>query len=286
MLPQSEKQFVGNLPFSSVISFNHLHQSGIVFGIHWMDVDNQMTDLDLKVFSNTRSVSWNSSYKYGSDILYSGDLTMAPKPNGASEFIYISKNVIDENFTVKVNKYNSPKADIPFEFIIAYSDGNNIEDYIVDPKDIIIKIPCIIPKGQSEYVLGIYAPNIKMNKFIITDLSTNDLPVSKNNALDTILRQYLLNYEEATKDFTLNSLLEDSKAKISSTPEIEVAKEHWLIIGEDGGTKVEEASNLTELEPSRIIEKGLYKKVKVPVDIDLSIESLTKVTLLDLFTVN
>lgn len=297
-VPQSEKQFVGNTPFNSVIE---LPKTGLIVGIHWTNLENkkyqgeERVDLDLKLFSNKYSVSWSTNYRSeNAKILYSGDKTDAPISNGgSSEFIFVDPSIEDSVMTFRVNNFTNMVGPIPFEIIIAKADKidyrNSLlsrQDYIVNPNNIIAKIPGIIEKGQSEHNIGVL--NMTENetpKLILTNLSTSDLPVSKNNILDDYFREYLVNYTK--NQVYLRDLLEKAGVEISDKPVKTVkTKIAWSKIKLENGTTVtvlnKDLDNYDE--NFTVIETNyLYNLEEVPVDIDLSLESLNKTTLIDIF---
>jgi hypothetical protein len=73
----------------------------MIFGVHWTDVSNQNSqsrlnhcriDLDLSLVAENEKFGWDAMYRSGDgDIMFSGDMTSAPAPNGATELFYIKK---------------------------------------------------------------------------------------------------------------------------------------------------------------------------------------------------
>lgn len=287
-LPQSEKQFIGNIPFNSSVDFDK--NKGILVGIHWLNLEDNRcecrVDLDLKLVSNKYQIGWNTLYRdENRDLLFTGDVTDAKiDQGGACEYIYVDGNLENTIMTFKVNNYTIDVGDIPFEIIIAYAPSKDKvaqegRNYIVDPKDIICKVPAKVEKGQAEHSIGILSINDYKNTFIFTDLSTGNLPVSKNNKLDEMLRTYLIDYKH--QQYDLENILKESGAIISDEPYTENFVEYVLI--QDG--KETNMIKRNELEDASgiILEEGIFKKEKVPVNIDLSIEALNKTTIIDIF---
>ena len=192
MLPESEKQFVGNIPFSSSID---IKRDNLLVGIHWFNIQEERVDLDLKIIANEYNIGWDCEYKVGDELVFTGDMTDAPYPLGASEYIYIDKKVKNGTFSLKVNNYTNDIDNIEYDIIIARKTKDELkENYIVNPNDIIIKIPKnVITIGQSEHSLGnIIIENNKI-KLIFSDLSTSNRRTSSNSEIEEILRKYLVN---------------------------------------------------------------------------------------------
>ena len=189
-LPQSEKQFVCNIPFSSSIE---LEKDNLLVGIHWYNVKKSRVDLDLKIISDEYQIGWDCSFKEGDKLVFSGDVTDAPYPNGASEYIYIDKSIGNTIFSLKVNNYTMNLDDIEYDIIIAKSSkGKLTKNYVVDPNDIIIKIPKnAIEKTKFEHSLGNIVISDNKIKIIFTDLKTSNRRSASNNEFEKALRNYL-----------------------------------------------------------------------------------------------
>ena len=189
-LPTSEKQFVGNIPFSSQLK---VAKDNILIGIQWFNTKGKRVDLDLKVISNEYTIGWNADYKSGDKLIFTGDVTDAPLPKGAAEYIYIDKSIGDTIFSLKINNFTNNLSDVEYNLIIARAKKENLsKNYIVNPNDIIVKIPKnIIEKDKSEHSLGCVIVDYDKIEFIFTDLTTSNARISGNNNLEEILRNYL-----------------------------------------------------------------------------------------------
>ena len=115
-VPSSQKQFIGNYPEGSYIETPL--DSDMVYGIHWKNLkiaDELMknkyylseddensnkeirVDLDLKQISQNQIFGWDARYKTNDGkIIFSGDMTDAQLPNGATELFYISKDLRED----------------------------------------------------------------------------------------------------------------------------------------------------------------------------------------------
>lgn len=216
--PTSEKQFVGNFPSGSSIDIP-LNED-LIIGIHWCNIPEGRVDLDLHMQSLNRSFGWNTSYRDQSRRVYfSGDLTDAPLPNGATELFFIGKE-IDETFMLSVNNYNSAR-EIPFEVVIAkanlnktYTDINNSSNrygfdwngirkssFMVDPNDIITTIPFKMDSNEKMKRIGFVTRTGDSVKIVFDDFNTASVPVSSNrNEIFSNTIKYLEGYRESSAD--------------------------------------------------------------------------------------
>lgn len=131
-IPSSEKQFNGNIPLGSCIEIPRLDD--LVYGIHWENLYNEdsnsfeRVDLDLKQMNKSALFGWDASYKSDdNNILFSGDVTDAPLPNGASELFYVESNYGYGAFLVTLNIFTDNSNDIDFDFVIAKSCANSLQ---------------------------------------------------------------------------------------------------------------------------------------------------------------
>lgn len=156
MVPTSEKQFVGNVPEGSFVSTPV--NKDMVFGIHWVNLPAGRVDLDFHL-TGTNAYGWDADWRSASgEVLFSGDVTDAPAPNGATELFLIAPSAVTGTNKAEVYFYNSyrfpsEKPVCPFELIIA-SDEGAVERvkkecldrrgprhaYAVDPNKIIAKV--------------------------------------------------------------------------------------------------------------------------------------------------
>lgn len=102
--PTSEKQFVGNIPYGSYIELPE--KTDLCIAVRWENVGTCRVDLDLHMYSATRSFGWDANYRSESrDVLYSGDVTDAW--NGAVE-AYRYQPSTKEKFIVSISEYYGP----------------------------------------------------------------------------------------------------------------------------------------------------------------------------------
>jgi len=100
-VPATQKAFLGTFPDGTTFSLG----SGLIFGVHWTDVGRTRIDLDLSLVSSRGKIGWDGEYRSEErDILFSGDMTAAPPPDGASELFYVQG--VKTPQLVNLNYYN------------------------------------------------------------------------------------------------------------------------------------------------------------------------------------
>jgi len=179
-LPTSMTQFIGNVPVFS--TFHYKTDEYKLIGVHWFNTENRV-DLDLHTITlsddnQIDKVGWNS--RWGSedgDIIFSGDMTDAPRPHGAAEYVLIDNrfNAIllftITDYTTVV--YNNPE----YQFNLIFGKRKNKEkielhEYLTNKNaeiqldDIEAMIP-INFKNEFHQILGFYFDN----KFIFCNWS-------------------------------------------------------------------------------------------------------------------
>ena len=206
-LPATEKQFTGNFPSGTFISI----PKDMIFGIHWKDVNIRSIDLDLSLISpETGKLGWDGDYRIGRDILFSGDLTEAPEPKGASELFYIKKQT-ENAFIVLANYYNfDPDIEVPFKIIVAKEQVSRLgKNYMIDPNNIISVVDSTINKKQK--VLGLIVVTENDCKFYFSETYLGRSITSSENEFVENSRKYLFDFYENT--IGLKEILEGSGAK-------------------------------------------------------------------------
>lgn len=276
--PTSEKQFNGNIPEGSYLEIPR--GEDLVYGVHWTNILNgvnqessyygempsrgseERVDLDLKQMNKSEIFGWDASYRSKSgNILFSGDVTDAPNPNGATELFYVDKNYGYGAFLITLNMFTGNSQDVPFEFVIAKGDGTDIrKNYVINPNNILEKIDMIIKKSERQMVVGFISIGETI-KFYFNDFSAGaSVRTSRQDDITLGAFDYLQAYSKV--QLKLNDLLKDSGAKIINEP---TYKKLIVTIDEEGNEVSQE-------------EK------EVSADIDLSTSAITKETLIDLLS--
>lgn len=190
VVPTSEKNFIGHIPFNSYVDLDN-SENNYVIGINWKGKDGAQ-DLDLSYLLMEGKIGWNSDY-VKDDIIYSGDMTSA-NPE-ASELFYFPSDVKDG--IVSVNNYNG-KPESLYHFFIA-KDHTDYNDKCVNPKNIIFETPLYTGNKQEQKSIGIFIDS----RFYFVNRNTGYGRVSTVN--ETI-KMMIQNQSYACK---LNTLLED-----------------------------------------------------------------------------
>lgn len=156
-LPATEKQFVGNLPSGTFATV----EKDMIVGVHWFNTKRERVDLDLSLMDATGKYGWDGFYRNsGRDILFSGDITTAPRPYGATELFYM-KNGQSEPKNVFVNYFNfDPNEIVECKFFLASEKMDSTrmgKSYMIDPSKIVAYANLSIAEHQT--VLGLVVNN-------------------------------------------------------------------------------------------------------------------------------
>jgi hypothetical protein len=251
-VPTSEKMFFGNVPFGTKID---LGKKNSVLAIHWI---GDHIDLDLHCTSENYHIGWNSSYHFSDDVIFSGDLVTAPKPNGATEAVYIDNAVENEIFAFNVNVFSGGKEQ-EFSFILDTmekpSDNTNFRKYIIDNRSMLTHTN--VKTKDLDNIIGLLNVEDGERSFYFMNFSTGSsrIPMKESNRV-------ILN--NVKWQVCLNDVLKDAGAK--------VVDEH--IYDELDGTEDTETEDTDK------------SKEIVKIDVNLSLEMMDKTTLLSLFSKN
>lgn len=250
-LPATEKQFTGNVPANSYVSVG---DKNLVVGVHWYNKsnvdkrsgDNNRVDIDLSLLDAFGKYGWDRHYRSDSgDVLFSGDVTDAPRPRGASEFFYMSglvstpKLINANHFT---HSYFRDGTGIECQLIVAQerpSSKRFERNYMVDQNNILFSQTVLLTEAQN--TIGMLMSYNGENRVYFSAFSAGNSITSRNN------------------DYTMKSL--DFFVNTSGNP-IELKTVLQLA-----------GANIVTERP----EEGEY--------IDLSPEMLDKNTIIDLLTV-
>ena len=202
-MPATEKQFTGDLPSGTCITVDR----NMVFGVHWEDQGKQRIDLDLSLISaNDAKIGWDASYRNrGRTALFSGDLTSAPLPRGASELFYLDE--ADESYYIMyINYFNfSESIPVPFKILVAKErvSSNFERGYMVNPNNVIGIAKTKLDVKQK--MLGLVITTAENIKFYFNEAELGRGITSRGNQYTRHARKYLFDYASST--ISLNDIL-------------------------------------------------------------------------------
>jgi len=206
-LPATEKQFTGNLPTGTYVSV----PEDIIVGIHWKNT-NRSIDLDLAVIGESGKIGWDAGFKsFGNKVLFSGDITSAPAPRGATELFYLKKGG-QEPRILTVNYYNYQKNDeVDCKIIAAQEKPKNFsKNYMVDINNMVASAGIKISKKQN--IIGLVLSVEDDNRIYFCNTSVGNSITSRANDQATHVRKYLVGVTKASIDF--RDILTKAGAKV------------------------------------------------------------------------
>ena len=213
--PSSEKQFNGNFPRGSYIELPRT--ADLIYGIHWENLKDQRVDLDLHQMNKSEVFGWDASYRDESrNVLFSGDVTDAPAPRGATELFYINRNYGVGAFLVSLNNYTKSDT-VSFKFMVAKADVEQSKfqkNYVVNPNNILTTINMEIENGNWQKVIGFVVINSDNIRFYFNDYSNGTARSSRMDEVQTMSFEYLNSYSKI--QVKLNDLLKEAGATITT----------------------------------------------------------------------
>ena len=214
-LPATEKQFTGDLPSGSYVTI----PKDMIFGVYWHNVGNYRVDLDLSIIQTSgRKFGWDAMYRTEDrGILFSGDMTEASTPNGASELFYIKRQT-EDSMIMFVNYYNFSPVTVPFKIIVGKERLEQLEEnHMVNPNDVV----CIAKTqiNQRQKILGLIKTTPDECRFYFCETAIGNTISSSGKPYVEYGRKYLTDFYEDM--FSLNDILEQAGARINEKEEDE-----------------------------------------------------------------
>lgn len=197
-LPSSEKQFVGNFPVGTSVTVDY----DMIVGIHWFNSEGDAyysrVDLDLSYLDMTgKKTGWDASWR-NEEMLFSGDVTTAPRPNGAQESFYIKSH--DSAGSFQVNFFNGRTVDNKIDAkIFVAKAGDFRHNYVVNPSKILAQAQVSLDNRQT--TLGF----LDGQEFYFYGMSLGSGISVRNSAHQGKLRRYL--FDTSVNTIKLSYLL-------------------------------------------------------------------------------
>jgi hypothetical protein len=208
-IPATEKQFMGNFPLGSYVSV----PQDLIVGIHWTDTERRI-DLDLSIVGESGKVGWDAGYRTSDlSILFSGDVTSAPLPNGASELFYIKKDISEPKILL-ANYYNFDAKDpVDCKLFVANEKPKELkQNYTVNPNSIVAQANFVVSKKQN--ILGLVASVGGENRVYFANVSIGNSITSYNSEQSGKTRKYLVH--SLVNGLELSDVLVMAGAKVVS----------------------------------------------------------------------
>lgn len=222
--PVSEKKFVDGIPELSYIKI----ENSLNIGVHWENVvSNEQeinTDLDLKLVGIDSMFGWDAEYREKNDILFTGDLTVAPiKRGGATEAFLISNNKSAK--LLMLNNYTN-RCDVDYKLMIEdVNMSEEIKAKFIDCKSGVYKEQDDKERFKANTIFDLNKTLTLNSKIGYCTFSQKNIGVYKDNKFyftgsqigqgaTTIRKDYIDTYlkaiqNEAENHLSINELLKD-----------------------------------------------------------------------------
>ena len=254
----------------------------MIVGVHWKNFEDERIDLDLHMQNKSEQYGWNTSYRSESENFYfSGDVTDAVLPKGATEVFYIGKSCENKAFLLTLNDYTRNKRDIPYDLIFAKSDISRIEkNHTIDPNNILYIIHNTFEAEENEKTIGLVKIDSNSIRLYFNDFSLGRSIVTRQTNVIQNSYSYLNKYTDI--QYKLNDLL--TKASITVINKPEYSKEVYFEKLENNSLQEIDNERAAELIKNNNGNLLFKQDKKIKADIDLSIENINKQSLIELFT--
>lgn len=227
-VPTSQKNFIDNIPMYT----RYKMDKNSIIGIHWTNSKDGRVDLDLHYTSKYIHVGWNSRFDSQEKISFTGDLTNAPAPKGATEAFYIKETLKDDFGMISVNNYSGNPG--LFELFIGSDPEKKIYDRngIMNAENLAFKFTGLSMNNDNEKCFGIIDSQEDSREFIFIDNSSGfdrvpgysaqkEIMLSAirsmaknrlylNELIEKLGGEIVLDKESADYDLSINSLVKDS----------------------------------------------------------------------------
>jgi hypothetical protein len=155
--PYSEKQMMGDIPYGTRIMTGQ--DGAFTAGIHWVNEKDCRIDLDLHMRSKKEHYGWNGGFRLDGEVLYTGDQTDAPEPNGAAEAFWFKPDA-DDVYILSVNEFCGPDR-AKFEFVVTTQEPTKADirdkSFTYDPAKLAFAPVPLQFNDSSDMSVGMFA---------------------------------------------------------------------------------------------------------------------------------
>jgi hypothetical protein len=186
-LPATEKQFTGHLPTGTSVAV----PQDLLVGIHWQNTAKRV-DLDLSTIGASGKIGWDAAYRTGDRrVLFSGDMTDAPPPHGATELFYL-KAGDQEPRILFVNYFNREEGDaVECRLLVAQEESANFgKNYMVDVSKLVATATLTV--NQKQTILGLLAQVDGVQRVYLAQVSVGNSITATKKQHTTAAREYLV----------------------------------------------------------------------------------------------
>lgn len=196
-LPTSEKMFVGNVPTGTTFSGEKL-----VVGVYWKNAWGAR-DIDLSAIVLNGKIGWNSSYNHRETLMYSGDITDAPR--GAVEYLWAKNNELEPSLVMS-NLFSRDNYgyDGAYGYKVIVGKGDDISrKYMMNPENLMFEAKCESESNQVTF--GLMFEDKGKVSFVLMNFEQGNSHVSGFSEVSEITREALT--QKWTKQLTLKELI-------------------------------------------------------------------------------
>lgn len=212
--PTSEKSFIGNVPEGTILRFA-VGKANLLIGVHWDDLN---TDLDFRADSSEFSLGWNTRFRDDDrELMHSGDMTRAPQPYGATEWIYASR--LSDTYTLKVNLYRGADFSKHFKLMVGMSPATPDGNQQIPPKDILWTAD--VPMTGNQMNIGLLYPEGKEICLMLGTSVTGNRNVGGYNKFNEVQQDVYL--KRAASGLRLRDVFEIVEAPADGVPSFKLA---------------------------------------------------------------
>ena len=144
--------------------------------------------------------------------MFSGDITSAPKPKGATELFYVKRQGMNSHILLaNYFNYGDGYGEVPMKIIVAKEKVKNLsQNYMVNPNNVVSIAKTNI--NQKQKILGLLVTTTKECRFYFTETYLGLSISSSDNEFVENARNYLFDFYKNA--ISLNDILVKAGAKM------------------------------------------------------------------------